>query len=174
MRPSAHMDQTPSRSRPGDSPAGRRRSRRARIAARIPAVFLVIPLLAGLVGGPVAPVGADELSDAKSRQAQLAQQLKNQREAVAQINALQADLSIQIASTRKQLTGITADLATVKTNINAMIVKIGIVKGQYLALVAQVELLDTQLTNLKTTEMRARWHLQETKDLLAERLRDAY
>jgi murein DD-endopeptidase MepM/ murein hydrolase activator NlpD len=168
------MDQTPSRLGPTDSPVGRRRSRRARFAARIPAVFLVVPLLAGLVGGPVAPVGADELSDAKARQQQLAQQLKNQREAVAQINALQADLSIQIASTRKQLTGITADLATVKTNINAMIVKIGIVKGQYLALVAQVELLDTQLTNLKTTEMRARWHLQETKDLLAERLRDAY
>jgi murein DD-endopeptidase MepM/ murein hydrolase activator NlpD len=168
------MDQTPSRSDHSGTPEAKRRSRRARIAARIPAVLLAVPLLAGLIGGPVAPVGADELSDAKARQQQLAQQLKNQKEAVAQINALQADLSLQIASTKKQLTGITADLATVKKNINTMVVKIGIVKQQYLALVAQLELLDTQLSHLTTNEYRARWHLQEAKDLLAERLRDAY
>lgn len=119
-------------------------------------------------------MGADELSDAKARQNALAQQMKNQKEAIAQINALQADLSSQIASTKQQLTGITADLATVKTNIGKMVVKIGLVKQQYLGLVAQLELLDTQLANLKTNEMRARWHLQEAKDLLAERLRDAY
>jgi murein DD-endopeptidase MepM/ murein hydrolase activator NlpD len=168
------MDQTPSRSDHSGTPEAKRRSRRARIAARIPAVLLAVPLLAGLIGGPVAPVGADELSDAKARQQQLAQQLKNQKEAVAQINALQADLSLQIASTKKQLTGITADLATVKQNITTMVAKIAVVKQQYLGLVAQLELLDTQLANLTRNELRARWHLQETKDLLAERLRDAY
>jgi murein DD-endopeptidase MepM/ murein hydrolase activator NlpD len=157
-----------------DHPVTKRRSRRARVAARIPAVVLVLPLLAGLIGGPVTPVTADELSDAKARQQQLAQQLKNQKEAVAQINALQADLSTQIASTRKQLTGITEDLATVKKNIGTMVAKIGVVKQQYLGLVAQLELLDTQLANLTTNEQRARWHLQETKDVLAERLRNTY
>jgi murein DD-endopeptidase MepM/ murein hydrolase activator NlpD len=172
-RPSAHKDQTASGSG-SDLTVTKRRSRRARIAARIPAVVLVLPLLAGLVGGPVAPVTADELSDAKARQQQLAQQLKNQKETVAQINALQADLSTQIASTRKQLTGITADLATVKTNINTMVAKIAVVKQQYLTLVAQLELLDTQLANLTKNELRARWHLQETKDVLAERLRNTY
>jgi murein DD-endopeptidase MepM/ murein hydrolase activator NlpD len=157
-----------------DHPVTKRRSRRARIAARIPAVLFAIPLLAGVIGGPVAPVGADELSDAKARQQQLAQQLKNQKEAIAQINALQADLSGQIASTKKQLTGITADLATVRNNITTMVAKIAVVRQQYLTLVAQLELLDTQLANLTTNEYRARWHLQETKDVLAERLRDAY
>ena len=168
------MDQTPSPSDRAGTPARTRRSLRGRLVARIPAVLLVVPLLAGLIGGPVAPVGADELSDAKARQAALAQQLKNQKDAIAQINALQADLSSQITSTRKQLTGITADLTTVKSNIDSMVVKINIVRQHYLGLVAQLQLLDTQLANLKVTEMRARWHLQETKDLLAERLRDAY
>jgi murein DD-endopeptidase MepM/ murein hydrolase activator NlpD len=157
-----------------DHPVTKRRSVRARLLARVPAVVLVVPLLAGLIGAPVAPVTADELSDAKARQQALAQQLKNQKETVAQINALQADLSTQIASTRKQLTGITADLATVKQNITTMVAKIAVVKQQYLGLVAQLELLDTQLANLTRNELRARWHLQETKDLLAERLRDAY
>ena len=157
-----------------DSLVTKRRSLRARLLARVPAVILVVPLVAGIVGGPVVPVTADELSDAKARQQALAQQLKNQKETVAQINALQADLSTQIASTRQQLTGITADLATVKKNIGTMVAKIGVVKQQYLGLVAQLELLDTQLANLTRNELRARWHLQETKDLLGERLRDAY
>ncbi len=173
MRPSAQLDRTDTGSG-SDHPVTKRRSRRARVAARIPAVVLVLPLLAGLIGGPVRPVTADELSDAKARQQQLAQQLKNQKEAVAQINALQADLSTQIASTRKQLTGITEDLTTVKKNIGTMVAKIAVVQQQYLGLVAQLELLDTQLANLTTNEQRARWHLQETKDVLAERLRDAY
>ena len=174
MRPSAHMDTNPSQSDPIGTPVTKRRSLRRRFATRIPAVLLVVPLLAGLDGGPVAPVGADELSDAKAKQAALAQQLKNQKEAIAQINALQADLSTQIASTRQQLRGITADLATVRTNINAMVLKIRVVRTNYLMLVAQLELLDTQLAHTKTQEMRARWHLQQSKDLLAERLRTAY
>jgi murein DD-endopeptidase MepM/ murein hydrolase activator NlpD len=174
MRPSAHKDRIPSHSGLTGTPVTKRHSLRRRVATRIPALLLVVPLLAGLVGGPVAPVGADELSDAKAKQAALAQQLKNQKEAIAQINALQADLSSQIASTRQQLHGITADLATVRTNINGMVLKIRVVRQNYLALVAQLELLDTQLAHTKIQEMRARWHLQESKDLLAERLRQAY
>jgi murein DD-endopeptidase MepM/ murein hydrolase activator NlpD len=186
-RPSAHSKHPSRPARPGstrssghssdpvvDPVARSSRSRRRRFLTRLPAVLFVVPLLVGVIGGPVTPAGADELSDARSRQDALAQQLKNQKEAVAQINALQADLSTQIASTRKQLTGIAADLTTVRKNISTMVVKINVVKQHYLALVAQLELLDTQLSRLKISEYRARWHLQETKDLLAERLRDAY
>src|SRR4051812_35262813 len=183
------MDKTPSLDRTGtpvtigsftDHPSAPvasvprpRPSLRRRAASRLPLVLLV-PLLVGLLGGPVSPVSGDELSDAKAKQNALAQQLKNQKEAIAQINALQADLSTQISSTRKQLNGINADLATTRKNINSMVVKIGIVKRQYLGLVAQLELLDTQLERVKLNEMRARWHLAESKQLLAERLRQAY
>jgi murein DD-endopeptidase MepM/ murein hydrolase activator NlpD len=186
MRPSAHMDKIPSPDRPvpvtigsfsdlpqeAPRPSARPRARR-RLVPRLPLVMLV-PLLVGLLGGPVSPVSGDELSDAKAKQNALAQQLKNQKEAIAQINALQADLSTQIASTRKQLSGINADLATVRKNIDSMVVKIGVVKQQYLGLVADLELLDTQLDRVKITEQRARWRLAESKNLLAERLRQAY
>jgi murein DD-endopeptidase MepM/ murein hydrolase activator NlpD len=55
-----------------------------------------------------------------------------------------------------------------------MIVKINVVKQNYLKLFAQSELLDTQLARVKLTEQRMRWHLNEQKELLAERLRLAY
>ncbi|MBA2382366.1 MAG: peptidoglycan DD-metalloendopeptidase family protein [Chloroflexi bacterium] len=182
MRPSAHTDHKQSRSArsswaggdlstaPTAGPGARRRPRGL---TRLP-LLVLIPLLVGMLGGPAGPVGADELSDARARQTALAKQLRDQKNQVAQINALQADLGVEIASTRRQLSGINADLVTVKKSINSMVVKIDVVKQHYLALVAQLELLDTQLSRIKTTEMRARWHLQERKDLLAERLRQAY
>jgi murein DD-endopeptidase MepM/ murein hydrolase activator NlpD len=180
MRPSAHTDKNPSRSAPtgwvGDdtrpATASPRRSGR-RALPRLP-LLVLIPVLVGMFGGPASPVGADDLSDAKARQSALAEQLKSQKAAVAKINALQADLSNEISSTKRQLTGITADLASVKKSINSMVVKIDVVKQSYLALVAQAELLDTQLERVKLTEMRARWHLAERKAILAERLRTAY
>jgi murein DD-endopeptidase MepM/ murein hydrolase activator NlpD len=140
---------------------------------RLP-MLVLIPVLVGMLGGPASPVGADELSDARARQTALARQLKDQKAQIAQINALQADLGTEIASTKRQLNGINADLVTVKKQINSMVTKIEVVKQHYLALVAQLELLDTQLSRIKTTEMRARWHLNERKELLAERLRQAY
>jgi murein DD-endopeptidase MepM/ murein hydrolase activator NlpD len=140
---------------------------------RLPLLFL-LPLVLGLLGGPVASVGADELSDAKARQTALAKQLATQKADIAKINALQADVAVDIASTKRELKGINADLASVKKNITSMVVKIEVVKRNYLTLVAQLELLDTQLTRVKVTEQRMRWHLAERKEVLSERLRLAY
>jgi murein DD-endopeptidase MepM/ murein hydrolase activator NlpD len=180
-RPSAHTDNIPSRldrlSRTEDAspvaPAARAGARRHRTLTRLPLLFL-LPLILGLLGGPVATVGADELSDAKARQNALAQQLANQKADIAKINALQADVALDIASTKRELNGINADLASVKKNISSMIVKIDVVKRNYLTLVAQLELLDTQLARVKVTEQRMRWRLAERKELLSERLRLAY
>jgi len=125
MRPSAHMDKTPSRTArsrwTGDEPRtaaapSRPGRRRPRGLTRLP-LLVLIPLLVGMLGGPASPVGADELSDARARQNALAKQLRDQKEQVAQINALQADLSTEISATRRQLNGINADLATVKKSI---------------------------------------------------------
>jgi murein DD-endopeptidase MepM/ murein hydrolase activator NlpD len=154
-------------------PATRSRSRLSRGATRLP-FLLIVPLVLGLIGGPAAPVGADELSDARARQAALARQLKNQKADVARINAMQSDLGSQIASTRRQLSGINADLSAVKKSITSMVAKVEVVKQNYLGLVARLELLDTQLERVKATEQRMRWHLAERKALLAERLRVAY
>jgi murein DD-endopeptidase MepM/ murein hydrolase activator NlpD len=185
MRPSAHMDpRHPSDSAPSPwtgepsrpaAPAAhltRGRSRR-RGLSRLPLLVLV-PLLVGLFGGPTAHVGADDLSDARARQAALAKQLATQKAQVAQINALQADLSTQIDSTKRQLTGIHADLASVKTSIASMAAKIDIVRRTYLAQVVQLQQLDIQLDRITVEESVMTVNLRARKALLAERLRQAY
>jgi murein DD-endopeptidase MepM/ murein hydrolase activator NlpD len=191
MRPSAHMDHhnpsgsapsswtgEPSRPAAAASPTApaaltsRGRARR-RGLSRLP-LLVLIPLLIGLFGGPTAPVGADELSDARARQAALAKQLATQKAQVAQINALQADLSNQIDSTKNQLDGINADLASVKTSIASMAAKINIVRKTYLAQVAQLQQLDIQLDRITVEESVMTVNLRARKELLAERLRQAY
>jgi murein DD-endopeptidase MepM/ murein hydrolase activator NlpD len=181
MRPSAHTDKNPSRSvesgrtgadpRPAAATSRGRRSRRG--LARLP-LLVLIPLLVGLFGGPTSPVGADELSDARARQNALAQQLRDQRAQVAQINNLQAELSTQIDSTKRQLSGIHADLASVKSSIDSMVVKIDLVRRNYLAQVAQLQQLDVQLDRITVEESVMTVNLRVRKEVLAERLRQAY
>lgn len=139
--------------------------------------LLLVPILFGALGGPLAPVqraSGDELSDAKAKQQALAKQLTDQKTAIAQINAMQKDLGSQIASTKKELASINADLASVRKSINAMVVKIEGVKQQYFALVARLQLLDNQLAHLVDQEALKRSQLGERKAQLAERIREAY
>ncbi|HEX3429151.1 MAG TPA: hypothetical protein VHS36_10105, partial [Candidatus Limnocylindrales bacterium] len=166
MRPSAHKaPDSPSRSnRPG------RRIGRGRGLS----LLLAVPLLMGLIGSAASPVGADELSDARARQAALNQQLAAQKAQVAQINSLQSELSSQIASTKRELGGINADLATVRTNIGSMVVKIDAVKQHYVELVNKLADLDAQLLQIRLDEIHKQWQLDDRKALLAERLRVAY
>jgi len=185
MRPSAHMAQAPSRiigaGQTGRSAASDRRSLRrdqprfGRVLRRLPGIVL-IPILVGLLGGAPSPspVHADQLSDARAQQNQLNQQLKNQQSQIAQINALQADLSAQIASTKRELTGINADLNQVKASINAMIAKINVVKARYNAQVFQLQQLDVTLDRITVEENVMTLNLRARKELLAERLRQAY
>jgi peptidoglycan hydrolase CwlO-like protein len=181
MRPSAHMDKNPSRSarsrRTGDPsrPAGPSRigRRPARGLLRLP-LLVLIPLLVGIIGGPASPVGADELSDARARQAALAKQIKNQKAEVAQINALQDDLSSEISATRRQLSGINADLASVKKSITSMGKKIDVVRKNYIAQVFRLQQLDVQLDRITVEESWMTVNLRERKAVLAERLRQAY
>jgi len=169
-RPGAHTAPNPSGTQ-GTGLPGRRSLRRR---ARFVPLLVLASLIIGIVGGPALPVGADELSDARARQTALAQKLKDQKDQIAQINALQADLSAQISTTRTQLNGINANLVSVRASIASMVKKIGVVRQNYLAQVAQLELLDTQLARIKLLEKRMQWHLTERKELLADRLRQAY
>ena len=137
-------------------------------------LLLAIPLLVGLIGGAASPVGADELSDARARQTALANQLAKQKAEVAQINALQEGLSSDIASTKRELGGINADLVKVRKSIDSMVVKIDVVRKQYLALVAQLQVLDSQLERIEYSEMRKTTELAARKALLGDRLRVAY
>jgi len=127
-----------------------------------------------LFGGPASPVGADELSDARARQTALAKQLKDQKQEVAQINALQADLSSEISATRRQLSGINADLGAVRKSIDTMVGKINVVRKNYVAQVGKLQQLDVQLDRITVEESAMTVHLRDRKAVLAERLRQAY
>ena len=120
------------------------------------------------------PVGADELSDARARQNALQKQLRDQRAQVAEINNLQAELSTQIDSTKRQLSGINADLSSVKKSIDSMIVKIDVVRRNYIAQVVQLQQLDIQLDRITVEESVMTVNLRTRKEVLAERLRQAY
>lgn len=138
---------------------------------------LLVPLLFGGLGSPAAhvtPVHADDLADAKAKQAALAKQIADQKAAVEQITEMQTDLNKQIASTKRELASINADLASVRKHINQIVVKVNAVKKQYFALVARLHLLDGQLVNLGLGETQKRSELGQRKALLAERIRSAY
>jgi murein DD-endopeptidase MepM/ murein hydrolase activator NlpD len=139
--------------------------------------ILLVPLLFGGMGTPAAPVTpahADELADAKAKQAALAKQIADQKAAIAKINLMQVDLNKQIASTKKELSNINADLASLRVSINKLVVKVAAVKKEYFSLVARLQLLDNQLGNLATEESHKRSALGERKALLAERIRSSY
>jgi murein DD-endopeptidase MepM/ murein hydrolase activator NlpD len=181
MRLHAHTDKNPSQavvSRGTDEDrrptAGTLRGRRRPGGLRRFPLLILIPLLVGLFGGPTGPVGADELSDARARQDALQKQLRDQRAQVAEINNLQAELGTQIDSTKRQLSGINADLASVKASINSMAVKIDVVRRTYNAQVIQLQQLDIQLDRITVEESVMTVNLRARKELLAERLRTAY
>lgn len=117
---------------------------------------------------------ADELSDAKAKQAALSKQIKDQKAAIEHITELQSDLNTQIAATKKELAGINADLAAVRKSIDQMVVRIEAVKKQYFALVAHVQLLENQLANVIEVERLKRSELGTKKAELAGRIREAY
>jgi murein DD-endopeptidase MepM/ murein hydrolase activator NlpD len=160
----------------GWSTSRTQRSQRTRRFRRL-AGILLIPLLVASLGAPAVNVPsahADELADAKAKQAALSKQIKDQKAAIAQISAMQSDLGRQIASTKKELDGINADLASVRKSINKMVVQIEAVKQQYFALVAHLQLLDNQLANVVKEEKARRSELGEKKAELAARIREAY
>ena len=149
------------------------RSRRIRGFA---SVLLAIPLVLGLVGLPAnAPVTrGDELSDARAQQAQLKKEVAAQKEAVAQLKALQNGLSAEISQTKAQLNGINADLSKVKLRINRMATKITAVKTAYDALVVRLASLDARLAAITASEERKQSDLRQRQGLLADRVRAAY
>jgi murein DD-endopeptidase MepM/ murein hydrolase activator NlpD len=138
---------------------------------------LLVPLVFGVLASPAAqvtPIHADDLADARARQDTLNQQLKTQRDQIARITALQGDLSRQIASTKKELSAINADLTAVRKSIDQMVIRIEVVKAEYFALLGHLQLLANQLANVETQEDHKRSDLGQRKALLADRIRSAY
>ena len=137
---------------------------------------MLLPLVMGLLGAPSSTpiVRGDELTDARDKQAQLAKEVKKQKEQVKELNALQRGLATEISNTRKQLAGINADLGAVRKKITKMGAAINKVKAKYADLVAQLAAMDQQLVDITGQEIVKKKDLRERQAMLAERLRSAY
>jgi murein DD-endopeptidase MepM/ murein hydrolase activator NlpD len=142
------------------------------VAGRLVLALLVVPLLLGIVGAPVAR--GDELSDAVARQKALAARVKAQREEVAKLRALQGGLAEEIASTRGALKGINADLVETRERISRIAERVDLVQAAYNELVAQVALLDRQVVAIEEEQVEKAEELRDRRDLLAARIREAY
>lgn len=147
---------------------------RPRRAAR--STLLLVLLAIGLVAAPAAApsVNGDELSDARTRQAQLKKDVEEQKAQIAQLNELQASLALEIDETTRSLKGINADLAAVRVKIDGMQTRIEAVRAEYQALVTELEGLDALLVEVQAKEDVKADELSDRRELLSERVRSAY
>jgi murein DD-endopeptidase MepM/ murein hydrolase activator NlpD len=147
--------------------------RRARLA-----VFLVlVSLLAGGFGqfsSPPSARGGDDLSAAMAQQRALAAKIAAQKAAIAKLDALQADLSVEISQTKTTLSGINADLVVAQQRVVQMNAKITVIRNAYNALVAHLADLDQELVQLTIEQDVKARELAERQGILADRLRAAY
>jgi murein DD-endopeptidase MepM/ murein hydrolase activator NlpD len=178
----AHVIRRPNhrseRDRPGptgwSSPVGPRPARLPR--RHLPALILLVPLLAGLLGAPggTLPAYGDELSDAKARQTALKKKVAEQKAQIAAINDLQHGLATEISSTKSELRKIGANLTTVKRKISRMQARINKVKAAYEDLVEQLKAMDAELKKVIAQQAEKRLELAERRAQLADRVRSAY
>ena len=129
-----------------------------------------------MLGSPAssAPASADELSDAKAKQAALKKEVAAQKAQIAAINDLQAGLAAEIADTRSQLKKIGTDLVAVRKKIARMEARIAEVKERYNGLVEDLKVMDAELARVEAEEAAKRLELAERRAQLADRVRSAY
>lgn len=147
-----------------------------RVRRHLPTLVLLIPLVTGLLGAPATstPVSADELSDAKAKQAALKKEVAEQKAQIAAINDLQQGLAAEIADTRTQLKKVGADLEAVRKKITRMEARIAAVKKEYARLVEELKAMDAELARVVAQEEEKRLELAARRAQLAERVRSAY
>lgn len=155
---------------------GRPARPRRRPPKRLILLVALVPLLAGLAVSPpnVATVRGDDLSDARAAKTQLQKQIDAQKKQVAELNAMQAGLRADIASTTTALKQVNADLTAMKAKIGQLTDEIATVRKAYDALVAQLQQLTAQVQAVSWQELVKQDQLAQRKAVLASRLRDAY
>lgn len=152
------------------------RTRRRRLGRRLGSILLLLPILLGSVGAPGAAPSAqgDELSDARARQARLKKDVAEQRAQVARLQRLQANLAGEIQDTASEIRGLNADAGALSKKITKITLEIAAVQTEYDLLVQTLASLDAELVDLETREAAKRAELAARRNLLAQRVRDAY
>ncbi len=152
--------------------------RRPRFGRRVLVAFLLLlPLVAGLFGSPLAGpqvARGDDISNALAQQRALQAKIASQKAAAQALSADQAKLTAQIGATRASLTNVTANLQTVQAQIGTLADQVAQVKARYDQLVAQLADLEQQLAVIEVQERVRQAQLEERQAMLAARLRAAY
>jgi murein DD-endopeptidase MepM/ murein hydrolase activator NlpD len=136
------------------------------------ALLLVAPLIFG-VAAP-AQVSGDNLASVQAQQRALQQKIAAQKAEVARLQAMQASLTADMASTNRALGGINANLAQTKQEIASLATEIAAVRAVYTDLVAQVSSLDAEVVSLNQQQAEKAQELADRKAMLAARLVEAY
>lgn len=147
-------------------PESRRRSR------ALLSLLLLVPLLAGTLGTPIAT--GDDLADAVAQRKAIAARIQSQRRQVAQLTAAQERVTAAMAAAKKKLNGINANLSEVQADVATLRANIALVRASFGNLVDQLAQIDRQLGVLQAEEARRQTALVQRKELLAERIREAY
>jgi murein DD-endopeptidase MepM/ murein hydrolase activator NlpD len=132
-------------------------------------------LLGSIGAAPNAPnAHADELSEARARQAQLKKQVAQQRAQIARLTSMQSGLSADIKATRTELGAINADLSAVRKRITKMQARIKEVRTAYFALANETKVLAASLARVQSEEAQRAADLALRKQELADRIRTTY
>ena len=135
-------------------------------------LLLLIPLFAGTLGVPAAT--ADDLAAVVAERKAIAGRIQTQRQQVVRLSAAQDRVTKAIASTKKKLSGINANLSEVQQDVTTLRANIALVSASFGNLVDQLARIDRQLGVLQAEERRRQTALVERKALLGDRVRAAY
>ena len=150
-------------------------SRTSRFGRRAVLLLLVLTTFGGLfTSATPGPARADELSDAYKKQQALQRLIKRQKLSIESLTANQAILARRISSTKGSLAQTQANLLAVKTQIVSMVVDVARSQNAVDELVAVGGRLDAELLELEAEAAAKATDLEESKVLLATRIREAY
>ena len=151
-------------------------SRPRRPPTRLILLLVLVPLVGGLfTSSPVAPaVRADDLQDALNQRSALQKEIAGQKDQIAKLDAMQAALKQDIASTSASLRQVNADLGAVQRQVNDMTSRIAKVQAAYDSLVTELAIISAQVTSIQAQETAKAQALADRKAVLAEHLRQAY
>lgn len=136
-------------------------------------VLLTLSLLVSSFGTST-PVRADELSDARARQAQLQRSIEKQRQVLDALRTDQKTIKKSLGTTADRIDSINADQADLRHQIDEATVELNDVQTRYDALVHDIGQLDWTLGLLQDELDQGERDLAGRRRLLAARLNAAY
>jgi murein DD-endopeptidase MepM/ murein hydrolase activator NlpD len=124
--------------------------------------------------GQSTPVRADELSDARARQAQLQQSIEKQRQVLSGLRSDQQTIKKSLGTTANKIDSINADQADLRKQIDDATAELNDVQARYDGLVHDIGQLDWTLGILQDELDQGERDLSARRRLLAARLDEAY